>query len=144
MISHLTIKDFAIIDTISLDFHQGLHILTGETGAGKSILIEAISLALGSRADTAYVQTGKEKAVIELTAETEDEDVFDMLRENGLDVDKTLQITREIHASGKSVCRINGDMVSVSYLNKICKKSPIFTVSMTTNHCSIRITILLF
>lgn len=122
MISHLTIKDFAIIDTISLDFHQGLHILTGETGAGKSILIEAISLALGSRADTAYVQTGKEKSVIELTAETEDEDVFDMLRENGLDVDKTLQITREIYASGKSVCRINGDMVSVSYLNKICKK----------------------
>jgi DNA repair protein RecN (Recombination protein N) len=122
MISHITIKDFAIIDSISLDFHRGLHILTGETGAGKSILIEAISLALGSRADTAYVQTGKEKAVIELTVETEEEDVFDMLQENGLEVTKTIQITRELHAGGKSVCRINGDMVSVSYLNKLCKK----------------------
>ena len=55
MISHITIKDFAIIENVSLDFRQGFHILTGETGAGKSILIEAISLALGSRADTAYV-----------------------------------------------------------------------------------------
>ena len=61
MLTHIAIKDFAIIDNISLDLHQGFHVLTGETGAGKSIIIEAISMALGSRADTTYVRSGKEK-----------------------------------------------------------------------------------
>ena len=58
MISHSSIKDFAIIDTGDLDFHEGLNIITGETGAGKSIIIEAVSLALGSRADTARRSSG--------------------------------------------------------------------------------------
>lgn len=122
MLSHITIKDFAIIEHISLDLHQGFHIVTGETGAGKSIIIEAISLALGSRADTAFVRTGKDKAVIELTAETQDPEVFAILKENGLEENETILITREIHASGKSVCRINGNLVSVSFLNKLCKR----------------------
>ena len=67
MLTHIAIKDFAIIDNISLDLHQGFHVLTGETGAGKSIIIEAISMALGSRADTTYVRSGKEKAVMSLS-----------------------------------------------------------------------------
>lgn len=59
MISHISIKNFAIIKNTEIDFDRGLNIITGETGAGKSIVIEAISLALGSRADSSYVRTGK-------------------------------------------------------------------------------------
>ncbi|MGI6732999.1 MAG: DNA repair protein RecN [Anaerovoracaceae bacterium] len=122
MLTHIAIKDFAIIDNISLDLHQGFHVLTGETGAGKSIIIEAISMALGSRADTTYVRSGKEKAVIELIAEPDNPAVLSMLAENGLGEDKTLYILREIYAEGKSICRVNGTLVSVSFLNNLCRK----------------------
>lgn len=106
MISQIRIKDFAIIDHVNLTFKEGLNIITGETGAGKSIIIEAISLALGSRADTAFVRTGKEKAVIQLVAETKGEEFI---------------ITREISANGKSSCRINDEIVTLSTLSKLCK-----------------------
>ena len=66
MISHISINNFAIIKNTEIDFDRGLNIITGETGAGKSIVIEAISLALGSRADSSYVRTGAGKAVIQL------------------------------------------------------------------------------
>ena len=129
MLTHLSIKDFAIIDSVSLDFHQGFHIFTGETGAGKSILVEAVSLALGGRADTTYVRSGKEKAVIELSATTSDPVVLSMLEENGFSFDDAvpgeepaLDITREIQSEGRSVCRINGTLVSVSFLSKVCKR----------------------
>lgn len=121
MLSHITVKDFAIIDRISIDFHQGFNIITGETGAGKSIIIEAINLALGSRADTAFVRTGRDKAVIELIVNTDDPFILSLLDENGLEHEGDIFITREIHAGGKSICRINGELVSVSYLNKLCK-----------------------
>ncbi len=61
MIRHLKIRDFAIIENADIDFHDGLNIITGETGSGKSIVIEAVSLALGSRADTAFVRSGKKR-----------------------------------------------------------------------------------
>lgn len=107
MISHIRIKDFAIIDTVDIDFHSGLNIITGETGAGKSIIIEAINLALGSRADTAYVRSGKEKAVIQLIVEIEEKEYI---------------ITREVFSAGKSICKVNDEIVSVSYLNALCRK----------------------
>jgi len=107
MISHLSIKDFAIIENTEIDFYEGLNIITGETGAGKSIVIEAISLALGSRADTTFVRSGKEKAVIQLVASAGDEDVI---------------ITREISSTGKSLCKINGEIVTLTALGQLCKK----------------------
>ena len=128
MLNHLTIKDFAIIDSVSLDFYQGFHIFTGETGAGKSILIEAISLALGARADSTCVRTGKEKAVIELSAATRDPEIRVMLSENGIVQDESasgetvLEISREIQAEGRNTCRINGTLVSVAFLAKLCKR----------------------
>ncbi|MBQ9931234.1 MAG: DNA repair protein RecN [Firmicutes bacterium] len=122
MITHLSIRDFAIIEQLGLDFHQGLHIITGETGAGKSILIEAISLALGSRADTSYVRSGCQKAVIRLSAETNDPEVDKLLEENGIPLESPLTILREIHASGKSQCKVNGENVPVSFLNKLCRR----------------------
>ncbi len=107
MISHIRIKDFAIIDTAELEFYEGLNIITGETGAGKSIIIEAISLALGSRADTAYIRSGKDKSVIQMIANLDGEDYI---------------ITRELSANGKNICRINDEIVSLAQLNKLCRR----------------------
>lgn len=108
MITHLSIKDFAIIDNISVDFHEGLNIMTGETGSGKSIIIEAVSLALGSRADTAFVRSGKEKSTIQLVTLGKDKE--------------ELIITREIFSSGKSTCKINDTLVTLSHLNSVCRE----------------------
>lgn len=107
MISHIRIKDFAIIDTVELDFYEGLNIITGETGAGKSIIIEAVSLALGSRADTAFIRSGKDKAVIQMVADLNGEDYI---------------ITRDLSTNGKNVCRINDEIVSLAQLNKLCRR----------------------
>lgn len=124
MISHLRIKDFAIIDEISVEFHQGLNIITGETGAGKSIVIEAINLALGARADTTFVRAGKEKAVVQLVVSDYPESVSVFLRENqleDLEEDGSLIIQREVTLSGKNLCRINGQIIPLSQLNRLCK-----------------------
>lgn len=107
MISHLTIKNFAIIENVDIDFYEGLNMITGETGAGKSIVIEAISLALGSRADTAYIRSGKDKAIVQLAADIDGEDYI---------------ITREVSATGKNLCKINGQLVTLSELAPLCKK----------------------
>jgi len=123
MISHISISDFAIIKHLSVDFHQGLNIITGETGAGKSIIIEAINLALGSRADNTFIRTGKDKAMVQIVFEEISKVATDFLIENGLTAEgapeEQLILTREISASGKGVCRINGQIVSVSLLNKL-------------------------
>jgi len=121
MITHIKIQDFAIIDQLDVDFHEGLNVITGETGAGKSIIIEAISTALGSRADTTYVRTGKDKAVIQMTLDTSDEASRTFLEENGIPFDSESVIKREISRTGKSVCRINGEIVPVSLLSRFCR-----------------------
>lgn len=107
MITHIRIKDFAIIDEIEMDLKEGLTVITGETGSGKSILVEAISLALGSRADTSYVRSGTEKAIIQMIAEISGEEVI---------------ITREVNANGKNICRINNTIVPLSDLTNLSKK----------------------
>ena len=101
MIKHLFINNFAIIENTDIEFQDGLNIITGETGAGKSIVIEAISLALGARADSSFVRTGKSKAVIQLAADLDDEEIV---------------LTREISANGKNLCRENGRLVTLGEL----------------------------
>ena len=107
MIHHISIRNFAIIENTEVDFEEGLNIITGETGAGKSIVIEAVSLALGSRADSSYVRNGADKAVIQLVGELSGEEII---------------ITREISAAGKNLCRLNGDIVTLAQLNQISRK----------------------
>lgn len=107
MIRHISIRNFAIIEKADIDFHNGLNIITGETGAGKSIMIEAVSLALGSRADTAFVRSGKNKAVIQMIADYNDKEYI---------------ITREISAAGKNLCKINDEIVTLGHLNELCRK----------------------
>ena len=106
MIYHISIKDFAVIKNAEVDFYDGLNIITGETGAGKSVLIEAVSLALGSRADTTFIRTGQDKAIVQLACAKDGEDYV---------------ITRELSAAGKNLCKINGEMVTVAQLKDFCK-----------------------
>ncbi|MDR1778822.1 MAG: DNA repair protein RecN [Clostridiales Family XIII bacterium] len=105
MISHIRIQDFAIIQEIDAEFHDGLSVITGETGAGKSIIIEAVSLALGGRADRQFVRTGKEKARIQVVA----------------DQPETV-ISREISAAGKSLCLIDGQIVPLKDLETATRR----------------------
>ncbi len=121
MITHISIRDFAIIKELSMDLHPGLNIITGETGAGKSIVIEAISMALGSRADTDYVRTGCEKATVTMMVDTDDVQLGSILEEAGVQEEDTLILQRQISAVGKSVCRVNGSIVPLSVLSRLCR-----------------------
>ncbi len=103
MIEHIRISDFAIIKTTDVDFHPGLNVITGETGSGKSIIIEAMSLALGARADSSLVRRGADKARIQMQAELDGESCI---------------ITRELSRNGRNLCRLNGDLVSLSQVQE--------------------------
>jgi len=122
MLSSIIIQDFAVIKQLELELKPGLNIITGETGAGKSVIIEAISMALGSRADTAYVRKGCEKAVITLLVDTDDCKLSDVLEEIGAPDDNPLVIRREISNQSKSVCRVNGTVVPLNSLSLLCKR----------------------
>ena len=121
MISHIEIRDLAIIKEISADLFPGLNIITGETGAGKSVVIEALSMALGARADTDYIRRGADKAVITIVADAEGSSVSAVLDEIGAPDEEPLIIRREISAGGRSLCRVNGTVVPLSALGKLCR-----------------------
>ncbi|NLX62871.1 MAG: DNA repair protein RecN [Tissierellia bacterium] len=122
MIVELSIKDFAIIDNIKINFHKGFNVLTGETGAGKSIIVEGISMILGQRASKEMVRTGKEKALLEGVFYLENPNkINSILEEYGIDSDTNnyLVISREIYSSGRTISRINGRNVTVNMLNRV-------------------------
>ena len=108
MIKYISIRNFAIIEHTEIEFHDGLNIITGETGAGKSIVIEAVSLALGSRADTAFVRSGASKAVIQMVAEDSS--------------GREYILSREISAAGRSICRIDGEIVTLAQLSALSRQ----------------------
>lgn len=121
MIQELTVENLAIIDHARIDFSQGMNALTGETGAGKSLLIDAIGLALGGRADTELVRTGSKKATVCLVADLRS-NLWAVARcaELGVDLeDGRLIVQREVHAEGRSSARINGRPVTVGTLKEI-------------------------
>ena len=121
MLKELSIRQFAIIESVRLSFDEGFHVLTGETGAGKSILIDALTMVMGGRASADYVRHGAKKAEIEALFEISgDHPVFGILEEMGLETEEELLvIRREITASGKSSCRINGNLVTLTMLRKV-------------------------
>ena len=123
MIQELRIENFAILDHLELNFKNGLVILTGETGAGKSIIIDAVETLLGSRTDITMVRAGAEKAVIEATFEVPEavrQAVNDLLAsEDLLDDPALVTLGREIRASGRSVARVNGRTVRVQLLKHL-------------------------
>lgn len=122
MLSHIHIKDFAIIEDMTASFDKGLSIITGETGSGKSIIIEAVNLALGNRADSSFVRSGKEKAIIEVAFDDCADSLFELLDEDPEECENQLIIKREINNQGKSNCKINGKMVTLSTLRAVTSR----------------------
>lgn len=125
MLRELTISQFAIIEHLQIEFDQGFHVLTGETGAGKSILIDALGLIMGGRSSSEYVRHGAKKASIEAVFELPDaHPVWHVLKDLGLDDEELdlLLIRREILANGKSTSRINGRLVTLAMLKQIGQK----------------------
>lgn len=120
MLLEISIKNFAIIEEISLNFENGMTVLTGETGAGKSIIIDAMNMMLGARASTDVIRHGTEKAEIEgfFSLDRKNE-IKSILEKNGIDVSDDLVIRRDIFANGRSVSRINGQMVTLSTLKEV-------------------------
>lgn len=122
MLLSLNINNYAIIDNLSIDFDEGLNIITGETGAGKSIIIGALSLVLGEHAKTENIRTGKDKAVIQalFTVEEKNEELKAVLDDLSIDYsDETLILTREISLKGRNICKINSTLVNVSTLKEV-------------------------
>lgn len=119
MITDLHVRNIALIDEADIAFTPGLNVLTGETGAGKSILIEALGLTLGDRADTGLIRRGCDRAGVELTLKPDDRAVYEELRESGIDTDSDDIIIRRRLTSGGSDCFINGQKVTVRELSRL-------------------------
>ena len=117
MLSLLHIENIAVIECADISFDRGFNVLTGETGAGKSIVIDAISAILGQRAYRDMIRTGTTKASVR--AVFTDVPELSWFEENGVEYDSETIIQREIHLDGKNVCRVNGSLVTVSILNKL-------------------------
>lgn len=120
MLLEISIKNFAIIEEISLNFENGMTVLTGETGAGKSIIIDAMNMLLGARASTEVIRHGADKAEIEgFFSVDSNPNLVAVLAESGISMEEELILRRDIFANGRSVSRINGQMVTVSTLKKL-------------------------
>ena len=124
MLQTLSIKQFAIIDELEIHFSDGLTVLSGETGSGKSIIIDAIGQLIGMRASSDYVRHGEKKAVIEGIFDIdESKDAISILENLSIDVDEDfLLVKREIFSSGKSICRINNQTVTLQDLRKVMQE----------------------
>lgn len=126
MLNSIVIQNIALISKLSVDFSKGLNIITGETGAGKSIIIDSINLVLGDRADRDIIKTGEQKASVEAVFDISDcEEAKEAIKADAIDCDDdTLIISRELYAKDsssavRSVCRINGTVVSLSALKSV-------------------------
>ncbi len=120
MIKNLYIKNFVLIDELNLNFEEGFSSFTGETGAGKSILIDAISLLCAERASTSFIMKGKEEAIIEGTFDLSQEPLaLAKLEQYGFSAEDQVTFTREIHAKGKGVARIDHRIVNLSLLKDV-------------------------
>lgn len=140
MLVELSISDFAIIDEVTLHFNPGFNVLTGETGAGKSIIIDAVTMLLGGRADTGFTRAGSDRARVEgvfrlspyLRAA-----IDPVLEREGLEGDDpdTLILGREIRSSGRNFCRVNGRTVNLSLLEEVAQ--PLVDIHGQNEHLSL-------
>ena len=124
MLSELSIFNFALIDSLNIEFNKGLNILTGETGAGKSIIIDALGLVLGQRANRENIRQGKDRMIVEALFDISPKNkkqVNNFLENRGIDIeeDYTIIMSREVLSSGKNTCRINGRMVPLSLMKEL-------------------------
>ncbi len=119
MLNQLSVRNVAVIDKLDINLHDGVSVLTGETGAGKSIIIDSINMILGDRANKELVRYGTDKAIVQAVFDAP-KSVINILEENDIDVeDETVIITRQVTKEGKSVARINGMVVTLNILREI-------------------------
>lgn len=136
MLTSLSIKNYALIDNLSVDFNSGLSIITGETGAGKSILLGALSLILGKRADLTSIKDTSEKCVIEAVFDIASYNLKDVFKENELDYEPLTIIRREILPSGKSRAFVNDTPVTLESLQALGN----FLVDIHSQHQTLQLT----
>ena len=122
MLTKLHIKNIAVIDEVDVEFQDGFNVLTGETGAGKSIIIDSINMVLGERTSRELIRNGEQKAVVEALFEIDSEDVINAICELGIEVeDGVVLIYRDLNTDGKGTCRINGQMVTAGMIKELAK-----------------------
>lgn len=121
MLQQLEIRNVALVERVSIEFGSGLNILTGETGAGKSIIIDSLQAILGERLSKDIIRTGTDKALVEAVVGIDDSRPRDVLKEFGIEPeeDGTIIISREFNLAGKNTCRINGKLVTLTALKEI-------------------------
>lgn len=119
MLKHLEIKNYALIEHLSIDFSEGFSVLTGETGSGKSIIMGALALVLGQRADSKTIQEGKQKCVVEATFEIKDYGLEHFFEANDLDFENEIIVRREVQDSGKSRAFINDTPTTLNTLKEL-------------------------
>ncbi len=123
MLRELHIKNVAVIEEATVSFNEGFQALTGETGAGKSILIDSINMALGERASRDIIRSGEEFALVDITFEVDNQSILDEIEEFGIDVsDGIVLISRRISADGKSKCTINGRLMPLNIVKEVGEK----------------------
>ncbi len=122
MLRQLNIENFALLKHVNLTFEQGLNVLTGETGAGKSIIIDAVKLILGERANTADIRYGQDKAFVEAIFELkEDHSIFKTVEMLGLEnIENIIVLSREVRSNGKNICRVNRQIVTLNQFKQFC------------------------
>lgn len=119
MLRHVSVRDFALIDAVDVSLEPGMNVLTGETGAGKSILIDALALALGRRAHPADVRSGTSRAFVEAVFDTTSDEAATVMDSYGVETDESLILSREVRGAGRSTARINGRGVPVRALAEL-------------------------
>lgn len=119
MLLELNIENFAIIENMKIEFESGLNVLTGETGSGKSIIIDSLGLVLGQRANKDIIKKGKDRAFIEAVFSSYDEETKDLLLEYGIDSGDLVVVSKEIREKGPNITRVNNRTVTSQILSKI-------------------------
>jgi DNA repair protein RecN (Recombination protein N) len=122
MLKSLSIKNVALIENAEIDFQSGLNILSGETGAGKSVILDSLNFAFGAKADKTMIRRGADFSSVKAVFEIDDESIFSILKENDIEPENTLIISRKFSQSGSGEVKINGESIPVSVLKKITSK----------------------
>jgi len=142
MLTEIYIRNFAIIDELRMRFHNGFNVLTGETGAGKSIILDAMMLMLGGRADTTFVRSGASEAYVEATftlSESLKKLIAPVLEAEGLDEEHEHEaevlLSRELRLNGRNICRVNGRTVNLSVLRDVAE--PLIDIHGQGDHLSL-------